>query len=85
MASLAAYCDAWVDPARAMLGYKALHTATKAARDKRVRDWISYRNLHDGATVPSYSVMRNWNVNNGAETGWDAAIASQSRIWTAGA
>ena len=61
LAVSASYCASWTDPAVAALGKSALKAATKAARDKRVRDWVARRNAEHGAAVASEAVVRAWN------------------------
>ena len=57
----ASYCASWIDPSDAALGRSALRAATKASRDKRVRDWVAERNAVHGAAVSSVAVVRKWN------------------------
>ena len=62
LAASAAYCASWTDPAVAALGISALRAATKASRDKRVRDWVAASNAAHGSSVPSAVVVRRWNT-----------------------
>lgn len=62
LAASPSYCTSWTDPDVAALGRSALHAATKASRDKRVRDWVAHRNGTHGAAVPSAAVVGRWNA-----------------------
>ena len=54
----------WTDPNVAALGRSALRAATKASRDRRVRDWVAGRNATDGASVSSTAVVNRWNAQS---------------------
>ena len=67
LAVTAAYTASWIDPHVAALGVTALRAATKACRDKRVRDWVAHRNAVDGAVVSSAAVVHRCNGYNAAD------------------
>ena len=57
LAASPAYICSWIDPDVAALGCRALRAATKAARDKSIREWVSKRNRIDGAAVASFDIL----------------------------
>ena len=66
LAASVAYCVSWTDPDVAALGTTALRAATKASRDKHVRDWVAQRNGVHGAAVPSAAVVNRWDAQSDA-------------------
>ena len=75
LAVTAAYTASWIDPHVAALGVTALRAATKACRDKRVRDWVGHRNAVDGAVVSSAAVVHRWNGYNAGDAPLGIAMA----------
>ena len=74
LAVSAAYCASWTDPEVAALGMSALRAATRACRDKRVRDWVAERNSVHGAAVSSAAIVHRWNADRAADPGVGAAM-----------
>ena len=64
LAAPVAYCASWTDPDVAALGMTALRAATKASRDKRLRDWVAERNAVHGAAVASASIVNQCNAES---------------------
>ena len=53
-----------VDPTTALLGVRALRTATRAFRDVRAQRHVLTRNDDHGLTVPSTTLVRDWNKDS---------------------
>ena len=53
-----------VDPTTAILGVRALRVATRAFRDVRAQGHVLSRNDAHGLTVPSSTLLRDWNKDS---------------------